>query len=83
MRREDPNLDRGVRLRAGGDRPQAARAGGKPLSDSTDFDRDALRETPILRALQPFDTGHDLLDLDSQLILTISRTRVIYLTIAP
>ena len=41
---EDPNLDRGVGLRAGRDHPQATRAGGKPLPNSTDFKRDAFRE---------------------------------------
>jgi hypothetical protein len=43
-RGEEPNLDRGLGLCAGRHRPQAARAGGEPLSNSTDFERDAFRE---------------------------------------
>lgn len=43
-RGEDPNLDRGVRLRAGRHRPQAARPRTESLPDSTDFQRDAFRE---------------------------------------
>ena len=43
-RSEDPNLDRGIRLCAGGHRPQAPGAGSKPLPNSTDFERDAFRE---------------------------------------
>jgi hypothetical protein len=43
-RGEDPNLDRGVGLRAGDDHPQAPGAGGQPLPNSTDSERDAFRE---------------------------------------
>ena len=43
-RGEDPNLDRGLGLRAGGHRPQAPGTGGEPLPNSTDFERDAFRE---------------------------------------
>ena len=43
-RGEDPNLDRGLGLCPGGHRSQALGAGGEPLPDSTDFERDAFRE---------------------------------------
>ena len=43
-RGEDPNLDRGLRLRARGYRPEEAETGSQPLPNSTDFERDAFRE---------------------------------------
>src|SRR5208283_1764099 len=43
-RREDPNLDCGVDLCAGGDRAQKARAGGQSLPDSTDSQCYSFRE---------------------------------------
>src|SRR5882724_12186206 len=43
-RGEDPNLDRRLRLRPGGNCSQAPRAGIESLPNSTDFERDALRE---------------------------------------
>ena len=41
-RREDPNLDSGVGLRAGRHHPQAPPAADQPLPDSTDSKRDAF-----------------------------------------
>src|SRR5271157_1892444 len=41
---EDSNLDRGVGVRARGDRTQAIGTGGKPLPNSTDSQRDPFRE---------------------------------------
>jgi hypothetical protein len=41
---EDPDLDCGLGLRAGGHCSQAPGAGGKPLPNSTDFERDAFRK---------------------------------------
>src|ERR1017187_7615913 len=43
-RGEDSDLDRGVDVRAGGDRAQAAGAGGQPVPDSTDSQPHAFRE---------------------------------------
>jgi len=43
-RGEDSDLDRGVDVRAGGDRAQAAAAGGQPVPDSTDSQPHAFRE---------------------------------------
>ena len=43
-RGEDPNLDRGVGVRAGGDRAQTAGTGGQPVPDSTDSQPHAFRE---------------------------------------
>src|ERR1035438_3662264 len=43
-RREDPNLDCGVDLCAGGDRAQAARSGSQSLPDSTDSQCYSFRE---------------------------------------
>ena len=42
-RGEDADLDRGVDVRAGGDRAQAAGAGGQPVPDSTDSQPHAFR----------------------------------------
>jgi hypothetical protein len=41
---EDPNMDRGIGLRAGGDHTQAAGAGGQSLPNPTDSERHAFRE---------------------------------------
>src|SRR5713226_3423127 len=68
-RGEDPNLDRGLRLRAGGDRPEALGPGDQPLPDSTDLSVMLFEKTPILQALQPLDSQNDLLDSSNQLIL--------------
>ncbi len=43
-RGEDPNLDRGVGVCAGGDRAQAVGTGGQPVPDSTDSQPHAFRE---------------------------------------
>jgi hypothetical protein len=43
-RGKDPNLDRDLGLRVGGDHPQAPGTRCQPLPDSTDFERDAFRE---------------------------------------
>jgi hypothetical protein len=41
---EDPDMDRGVGLRVGGDPPQAVGAGGQSLPNVTDSERHAFRE---------------------------------------
>ena len=41
-RRENPNLDRRLDLRAGGDRPEDTAAGREPLPNPTGFKRDAF-----------------------------------------
>ena len=41
-RRENPNLDRRLNLRAGGHRPQETAAEREPLPNSTDSQRHAL-----------------------------------------
>src|ERR1017187_7129455 len=43
-RSEDANLDRRVRLCPRRHRPEASRAGRRPLPNSTDLERDAIRE---------------------------------------
>src|ERR1017187_1412770 len=43
-RSEDANLDRRVRLCPRRHRPEASRAGRQPLPNSTDLERDAIRE---------------------------------------
>src|SRR5271165_4636418 len=43
-RGQNPNLDRRVHLRARGYRPQASRAGSKPLPNSTDSQSVAFRK---------------------------------------
>src|ERR1039457_5041787 len=43
-RSEDANLDRFVRLGPRRHRPEASRAGRRPLPNSTDLERDAIRE---------------------------------------
>jgi hypothetical protein len=63
---EDPDLDCGVDLCAGGDRAQATRSGSQSLPDSTDS---LFEKTPILRALQACDSDNDLFDTGNQLIL--------------
>src|SRR5271157_2513642 len=45
-RREDPNLDCGIGVRAGGDRAQAVGTGVQSLPDSTDSEPHAIRENP-------------------------------------
>ena len=55
-------------LCARGQRPQAPGAATEPLPTSTDSERDALRETPILGALQALDVENDLGDSGNQLI---------------
>ena len=57
------------RLRAGRDHPQAAQAGGKPLPDSRDCERDAFRENAHLQALQASSSDLELLHSGNQLIL--------------
>jgi hypothetical protein len=69
QRSEDPDLDRSLSLRAGGNPPQEAGPGGEPLPDSTDFERYAFREVPILQAFQTSDSETDLLQDGNQLIL--------------
>jgi hypothetical protein len=43
-RGEDPDLDRGLHLRTGGDRPEAPATGSELLPNSTDFESHAFRE---------------------------------------
>ena len=43
-RRQDPDLDRDLRLCAGGHRQKAAQSGRQPLHNSTDFERHPFRE---------------------------------------
>ena len=66
---EDSDLDRRVGLCAGGDRTQAVGPGGQSLPNPTDSKRHALRENPILCALQAIDAGADLTENVNQLIL--------------
>ena len=69
-RREDPDLDRRVSLRACRHRPETPRAGDQPLPDSTDFERDAfLRKRPFYRHFSHPRSQNDLLDSANQLIL--------------
>ena len=59
-RREDSNLDRGVGVRAGGHRAQAAGAGGQPVPDSTDSQPYAFRENAHFTGT----SGHPTPDAD-------------------
>jgi hypothetical protein len=70
-RREDPNLDCRLGLRAGGHRPQAYESGLESslyqilqILSLTLFEK-----TPILQALQASDSQEEFLDPGNQLIL--------------
>src|SRR5947209_2987444 len=44
--RQNPNMDRGVGLRPRCNHPQAAQSFPQPLRDSTNFEREPIRENP-------------------------------------
>ena len=62
-------LDCGVHLRAGRDRSKKAEPGGQSLSNATDSERHALRENPILCALQTPEADAEFAESVNQLIL--------------
>ena len=57
-RGEDPNLDRRIGLRAGGDHAQTAGTGGQHVPDSTDSQPHAFRENAHFMRSSGHRPGH-------------------------